>query len=133
MDQKVPGTFESYYINNVEDDDFGLYTCEAYVFEQLPNELMEILFFREPVTLVKELGTEEIKNDLVVYPNPTSDFLYIKTSKLDLEQVFIFDLSGKLLSSERSKTIDVRNLPSATYIISIKTFDTLKSFKFIKH
>ena len=133
LDQKVPGTFESYYISNVEDDDFALYTCEAYVFEELPNELMEISFFREPVTLVKELGTEEIKNDLVVYPNPTTDFLYIKTSKLDLEKVFIFDLSGKLLFSEKSKTIDVRNLPSATYIISIKTSATLKSFKFIKH
>ena len=133
LDQKVPGFSESYYINNVEDDDFADYTCEAYVFEQLPNELMEISFFREPVTLVKELGTEEIKNDLVVYPNPTTDFLYIKTSKLDLEKVFIFDLSGKLLFSEKSKTIDVKNLPSATYIISIKTSNALKSFKFIKH
>lgn len=133
LDQKVPGFSESYYINNVEDDDFADYTCEAYVFEQLPNELMEISFFREPVTLVKSLGTEEINGDLVVYPNPTSDFLYIKTSKLDIEKVFIFDLSGKLLFSEKSKTIDVKNLPSATYIISIKTSNALKSFKFIKH
>lgn len=133
LDQKVPGSSESYYINSVEDDDFADYTCEAYVFEQLPNELMEISFFREPVTLVKDLATEEINSDLVVYPNPTTDFLYIKTSKLDIEKVFIFDLSGKLLFSEKSKTIDVRNLPSATYIISVKTSNALKSFKFIKH
>ena len=94
---------------------------------------MEISFFREPISILKGLGTDEIKSDLVVYPNPTSDFLHIKTSKLDIEKVFIFDLSGKLLFSEKSKTIDVRNLPSATYIISVKTSETLKSFKFIKH
>ena len=133
LDQKTSISSESYHINDVKDEDFADYTCEAYVFEQLPTELMEISFFREPVTLVKDLGTAEIDRDLVVYPNPTSDFLYIKTNKISIEKVFIFDLSGKLLFTENSKTIDVRNLPSATYVISIKTLDGIKSFKFIKH
>lgn len=132
LDQKTSTTAESYYISNVETEDFSDYTCEAYSFEVLPKELMEISFFREPVTLAQELGTEEIQNDLFVYPNPTSDFINIKTTKLDIEKVFIFDLSGKLIMTEKSKRIDVSHLPSATYIITIKTSDYLKSFKFIK-
>ena len=132
LDQRTPVTAESYYISNVEQDDFTEYTCEAYYFEVLPNELMELSFFREPVTLAQELATAEVKTGLVVYPNPTKDFLHIKTTKLDIEKAFIFDLSGKLIMTENAKTLNVNHLPSATYIISIKTSEGLKSFKFIK-
>ena len=94
---------------------------------------MEISFYREPITLVKGLGTSEANLGIVVYPNPTSDFLHIRTSKIDIEKVFIFDLSGKLLQTVKTKTINVKHLPSATYIISIQTSDGLKTFKFLKH
>ena len=132
LDEKTAITAESYYISNVKEEDFTDYTCEAYFFEILPKELMEISFFREPVALTEGLGTAEVKTDLIVYPNPAKDFINIKTTKLDIEKVFIFDLSGKLIMTENSKTIDINHLPSATYIISIKTSEGLKSFKFIK-
>ena len=133
LSEKTPVTAESYFISSVEGDDFTDYTCEAYTFEQLPEALMEISFYREPITLVKGLGTSEANLGIVVYPNPTSDFLHIRTSKIDIEKVFIFDLSGKLLQTEKTKTINVKHLPSATYIISIQTSDGLKTFKFLKH
>lgn len=132
LDQKTPTTTESYYISKIEVDDFSDYTCEAYSFEILPKELMEISFFRTPVILAQELGTAEVKTDLIVYPNPAKDFLHIKTTKLEIEKIFIFDLSGKLLMTQKSKRINVAHLPSATYIISLQTPEGLKSFKFIK-
>ncbi len=131
LDQKTSVTTENYHISSAEESDFGQYTCEAYYFEKLPNILLELSLYREPVTLTKDLATEEIKTTLAVYPNPTADYLHIRTTKI-IEKVFVFDLSGKLLITEKSKTIDVRNLPSAAYVISVKTDDGLKSFKFIK-
>lgn len=133
LDQKTTSTTESYYISNTTESDFAQYTCEAYYFEQLPNELLEFSLFREPVTLSKVLATAETKSELVVYPNPATDFINIRTTKLDIEKVFIFDLSGKLVLTENSKRISISHLPSATYVISIKTSSGLKSFKFIKH
>ena len=133
LDQKTSVTAESYYKSNVEEDDFTDYTCEAYVFEKLPAELMEISFFREPVTLVKDLGTDEISRDLIVYPNPTKDFINIKSNRLDIEKIFIFDLSGKLVLTAKDQRINVSHLPSAAYVISIQTSGGLKTFKFIKH
>ena len=132
LDQKTNSTTESYFINKVEESDYTEYTCEAYTFEELPKELLEISFFREPITLTQSLGTDETPQDLMVYPNPTSDFLYIKTTKRDIENVFVFDLTGKLILTEKSKAINVSQLPSSTYIITIKTSEGLKSFKFIK-
>ena len=128
----TPTTTENYYISKVADDDFTDYTCEAYTFEQLPKELMEISFFREPVTLAKGLATAEVQSGLVVYPNPATDFIHVKTSKRDIEKIFIFDLSGKLLMTETKKDININHLPTGNYIISIKTNDGIKSFKFIK-
>ena len=115
-----------------QETDFGDYTCEAYTFEQLPNALMEISFFREPVTLVKDLATAETQSGLVVYPNPAIDFIHIKTTRLDIEKVFIFDLSGKLIMAETSKDINISHLPTGNYVLSIKTYDGIKSFKVIK-
>lgn len=132
LDKKTPVTTETFHINNVEDEDFSTYTCEAYIFEELPKELMEISFFREPVILAKDLGTEEINRDLSVYPNPTKDFINIKTNKINIEKIFIFDLSGKLLFTTSERRINVSHLPAATYILSVKTPDSVKSFKFIK-
>lgn len=94
---------------------------------------MEVSFFREPITLSKDLGTENVNKGLVVFPNPATDFLYIKTTRMDIEKVFIHDLSGKLLYTGNEKRIKVAQLPSATYVISIQTSEGLKSFKFIKH
>lgn len=134
LDQKTTVTAANYHINHVELEDYGDYTCEAYYFEQLPKELLEISFFREPVSLIQVLGTEEInQQSLIVYPNPATDFIHIKTKKLRIEKVFIFDLSGKLILEEKSNSINVNHLPSATYVISIQTSEGLKSFKFIKH
>lgn len=132
LSEKTSQTTEKYFISNVEESDFVEYTCEAYTFEQLPKELMEISFFREPVTLVKDLATSETASGLSVYPNPTKDFIHIKTTKLDIEKIFIFDLSGKLLMTETSKDINISHFPTGNYIISIKTYDGVKSFKIIK-
>ena len=93
---------------------------------------MEISFFREPVTLVKDLATAETQSGLVVYPNPAIDFIHIKTTRLDIEKVFIFDLSGKLIMTETSKDINISHLPTGNYVLSIKTYDGIKSFKVIK-
>ena len=132
LDQRTPVQSENYYISSIEDEDYTKYTCEAYYFEVLPNELIELSFFREPVTIEKSLKTAEVNTDLTIYPNPATDVINIRTYKLNIEKVFIFDLSGKLIMTETSKKININHLPSATYIISIKTSEGLKSFKFIK-
>ena len=129
---KTTTTSENYFISSVEDSDFADYTCEAYTFEKLPDVLMEISFFREPITLAKDLATSEVQSDLVVYPNPASDFIHVKSTKRDIEKIFIFDISGKLLITETKRDINISHLPSANYVISIKTSEGVKSFKFIK-
>ena len=72
-----------------------------------------------------------------IYPNPANDKITITTPK-SFTQIAIYDLNGKLVTqdsfnSTRAKDIDLTNLPSGTYLISISYEDATVSTKtFIK-
>ena len=68
------------------------------------------------------LGTSDIDDlaNVSFSPNPTSDILYIKSS-LDIEQLYLFDLNGKLvLSQSKTKQISIKNLPKGMYVLKVK-------------
>ena len=50
---------------------------------------------------------------IMVYPNPTGDMLNIDT-RLDIE-VEIYDLTGKLMTREKSKRIDMTGYSNGVY------------------
>ncbi|WP_452230925.1 MULTISPECIES: T9SS type A sorting domain-containing protein [unclassified Lacinutrix] len=61
-----------------------------------------------------------IENELVVYPNPTSEYLNIAT-KHQIEQVEIFDLLGKKARTTKAKLIDVSTFQKGIYLVTITT------------
>ncbi len=68
------------------------------------------------------LNTSEtvLDSELILYPNPCSDFLKIKY-KEKIEKIEIFDMAGKILLSKtlEKEMIDIRNLIPGKYIIRI--------------
>lgn len=81
------------------------------------------------------LGTKEVYNvnKQIIYPNPASEVLTIKTDS-KLNKVEIYDMTGrKVDASLRNNQVDVRNLQSGNYIIKITTKDGVSSEKFIKN
>ncbi|MEI7486968.1 MAG: T9SS type A sorting domain-containing protein [Chryseobacterium sp.] len=71
-------------------------------------------------------------NSIDVYPNPVSDVLNIK-SNVKIEKVEIFDISGKKINIVlNSDKIDVRSIPSGSYIVIIETKEGKNTKKFIK-
>lgn len=71
------------------------------------------------------------KIQVSVYPNPTSDFIKIQNVK-ELQNVRIFDMSGKIVKETSSSHIDVRNLSAGQYILNIYSGNEVISRKFIK-
>lgn len=87
------------------------------------------------VSLTSVLGTNEVLeagNGFSIYPNPTSDFLNIKTdSKIKL--VTVFDMSGrKVRAAFENNVLNVKGLQTGTYIINVETTDGKFSERFIK-
>lgn len=70
-----------------------------------------------------------LENSLVVYPNPTTNFVYLKHDAAVVMDVTLQDLYGRVLFSTRSVTnvtrISLAQLPRGVYLITIRE-STLK-------
>lgn len=89
------------------------------------NELLAFNFnngqsrvFANPVL---STDTVENSNRIVVYPNPVGNNLNIKSAmNLDLEEIKIFDLSGRLVMSKLSRgtmRFDISDLSLGMYLL----------------
>jgi hypothetical protein len=67
------------------------------------------------------VGIEE-KNDvqISVYPNPTSNHLFI-TSELQIEKVQLFSMNGQLIVTETNSTLNISELDSGSYVLRVIT------------
>ncbi len=133
LDQKTNTSTADLNFASVEEEDYATYTVEAYTYSVLNNStVFDLSLFREPISLVKVLGTAETLRYFNIYPNPTSDYLNIVSTKYNIQKVHIYDLSGKQMLSDSKSKIDVSKLPSGVYLLVIKTQEGNKNFKFIK-
>ena len=135
LDNKTSTTTENYNINSVKATDFGKYTCEAILIKDNTLYILDFATFREPITLEKTetLATNNPNEKiLAIYPNPVKDFLYIKNQNYKIENISIYDLSGKIIYSGKSTVINLQNFPTSTYILYIKTEEGYHHFKIIK-
>jgi len=72
-----------------------------------------------------------------LYPNPTSDYLHFTFPSNDSQIISaeVFDIAGKKVASPevKNKSIDIRSLPTGTYIVLLKNeFGKPYSKKFLK-
>ena len=101
LEDLEPNTFYSFNIN-MEFDDGVILTSEPHYFETLDNT-----------------GISEIQNsNICIYPNPTSDFIFIEN--IGTQPVSIYSLDGRLVKTvEAANVIDVRDLEEGMYLINI--------------
>jgi len=89
-----------------------------------------------PITVTITLGIDTIDlQALKFYPNPATNNLYISYNQL-INSVEIYSVLGQLLISKNPNatefTIDVSILPSALYLVKIKSEDQTGELKFVK-
>ncbi|PWN72316.1 hypothetical protein C1631_006880 [Chryseobacterium phosphatilyticum] len=86
------------------------------------------------ITQQTSLGTSEstIKADAGIYPNPSSDFINLKTDST-VTKAEVFDQAGRKMNVQLTHDkVDVRSLPAGAYIIAVETKNKKYSQKFIK-
>ena len=83
----------------------------------------------ENTNALMELGDK----DLSIYPNPTMDYLQIKSTKYDFNQAEITDMSGKTYPVNiNNNRIDIRFLPTGKYFLRLKNEQINEVKQFIK-
>ena len=123
---KLNATLDSVYLSLPN----GIQTVDSIGFNNLTSDLSygrehdgdsTWIVFNEPTPNASNRIKEIAELDyFLIYPNPTSDFLYFTQSK----SVTVFDILGKnIMSLTNIKIIDVRDLAQGIYIL--KTEDGL--------
>ncbi len=90
-------------------------------------------YYQEDIQITG-VGIEKVKpTNIVVYPNPASNFVTVKG--IDNYQVDIFDVIGNLMLSTSDKKIDVSMIPRGKYFVIVKDKDGVlrKTEKLIIH
>jgi hypothetical protein len=88
--------------------------------------------FQQPAT-IKVTGLEEVGKGVLIYPNPTANFLYVKVDETSEWQIEVFDLHGKRMTSPVQKVpgmaihqVDMQGLGAAVYLLSLSNITTGK-------
>lgn len=72
-------------------------------------------------------------DDVIVYPNPSSEIIHIEGLTSQIHKVTITNLKGKrILSSSKVSEINIKNLSAGTYLVKIKTENGTITKRFIK-
>jgi hypothetical protein len=74
---------------------------------------------------------EDNLSSVIVYPNPSSSILNIKTGE-PLQEISIYNTLGALVQTEKTNTFSVEQLPAGIYILQIKTEKGTSTVRFIK-
>ena len=78
---------------------------------------------------------EQNEDSILIHPNPTTDFIYIKG--LSLSTIEIYNTSGQLLkkreSSSKDEQFDLAEFAAGVYYFNIKNSNQNYTYKVVKH
>jgi len=70
--------------------------------------------------------------EVSVFPNPASDYINISVNNAVIQNIELFDITGKLVNTYQSKTINIRHLNSGIYLLKIELENTTVTKRLIK-
>ncbi|WP_343611438.1 T9SS type A sorting domain-containing protein [Chryseobacterium oranimense] len=111
----------------------------AYLYKGANSEILEGVQQGYEIIALSASETLSKQEGILLYPNPTRDYLYIDFTSLPYKgsEYQLYDTQGKLVKkdviSQSKSELNLSSLPSAAYIIRInQKGENLKTFKVIK-
>ncbi|MDG1097752.1 MAG: M1 family aminopeptidase [Bacteroidia bacterium] len=115
---------------------------ETYSFK-LQEQIVSVVFDEDinvmALDTVKGINYNLYGDEIVLWPNPTSNTLYVSGNKIPLERVNIIDASGKIvlknikaIENEGVLKIDVSKLSTGFYVLMLKNEQKSLKFEIIK-
>ncbi len=65
------------------------------------------------------LFDQNLKNELIIYPNPASEFIYIDYPNKNYEQILLYDILGKLIKTTTIDPINITEIQKGFYELKI--------------
>lgn len=115
-------------------------TTKNYSFTVTGNRVLKAKFVKNNATTPvseREQGTRLNNLEFIVYPNPFSEILNIKSEKNQILELRFYDFSGKLIEIQPGNNlnqirINTAKLLRGEYILQVQTEKGIKTFKVFK-
>lgn len=80
------------------------------------------------------LATSSQRINTKIFPNPTSDFLYLESMEFPIQHVKVFNLKGQEIKANASgigtrQTVDLRGIERGLYLVRVWTTNGVRGFK----
>lgn len=80
------------------------------------------------------LGVKTHENSYIrIHPNPSSDFVLVKTTEPDSQIISLYSAEGKIILQSAERRIPVSDLLPGVYIISVQSGNSVRKARFIKN
>jgi N-acetylneuraminic acid mutarotase len=77
------------------------------------------------------VGMEELELEIVVYPNPTSDFIKINSTSNQKLDIVLCNIYGQTILNTQNSTIDVSEIPKGSYVLIVSSGESISKQKII--
>ncbi|MDR2085507.1 MAG: T9SS type A sorting domain-containing protein [Bacteroidales bacterium] len=118
-------TIDNGIITFIKDGEYRVYMTNDAIITHPDYTALVIAGF----DLTKPGGiSENLSANFNIYPNPTSNYVYIETGNGIIPAVKVYSLNGRLLQQIKNTEIDLSNYPMGFYFLSIdgKTVKVIK-------
>lgn len=99
------------------------------------NEVSSTITVWEILDTITSIAEYNHVNDLIVYPNPARDKVFVSAEQSEITAIEMYDMSGKLvrniLNPKRLEIIDVMDLNPNLYILKVFSTNGVKTSKII--
>lgn len=108
------------------------YSAEGYLPKTIVTTVADGEKSVQNVQLSKPVGIPEYESRITVYPNPAQDFITVELSDgTEIDNITLYDIQGRLVETFpetplQTAKLDVRHLPTGTYILHIRTTNALE-------
>jgi hypothetical protein len=124
----------TYVILNAQETDSGVYYCEI-----TNTTLPDLVIIRANITVLidENLNAEDFEiNDFVVFPNPATNWISVKTKSGTNALAQVFNISGKLILKKELTyeitAISIEWLAAGVYILKVSNDKMQSTQRFIK-
>ena len=109
-----------------------------YELPNYPSQGKHWVFYKERMPLVSSVESQPVENDILIYPNPSSAIINIRSNTATINEVKIVNITGQTMWAQdvsdgrSSLSIDIGNFSAGVYFAYIKSGNQVSVHKFIK-
>ena len=96
-----------------------------------PNGVVLVEFYMPEIVVANHENQNFSK--LKIYPNPTTDWVYVDTQGQNLELIFICDVKGEFIETVAANSFSLKNYADGIYFLVIQTDKEMLFRKIIKN